>query len=354
MGRMIGVLLGGLSLVACAGARAPAVAPRPGPVAQAPPEPTSKSAASTSQDAVDEQIQDKLDPYITCLNTLSSPVHASRARYRSWVPSAGPTGQERTIYGLYDIRNEVLTTCTAGLAKAKALPPSDPKLESAGEVFAKAVTDLDALIDEVYTYYENKSYQDDEFAKGKAIHPQLMAAFDAFSKADNDLHVTLDAITKPLAQRALGRLERKEGKKFAYHRKHVLLTGRELVEAGDPVGEEAFVDGALYSASFSAYDAALTELQGYGAVHENELDVKSNPAWPMAKPNLAEFTRAAEAYRNVSREYLRCLRDAPAKAKTPSGKIDPDKLPPCPDGRPRDVVRKYNEFIRASNDHQFT
>jgi len=48
----------------------------------------------------------------------------------------------------------------------------------------------------------------------------------------------------------------------------------------------------------------------------------------------------------------RCLRDAPARAKTPNGKVDPDKLPPCPDGRPRDVVQKYNEFIRNSNDRQ--
>jgi hypothetical protein len=314
---------------------------------------TSTSSAGTPQDAADELMQDKLDAYITCLNTLSSPVHATRARYLSWVPRTGPTGQERNIYGLYDIQNEVVTKCTKGLAKAKTLPPSDPKLESAGEVFAKTVTDLDVLIDEVYTYYENKNYKDDKFAKGKAIHPRIMGAFAAFSKADNDLHATLDAITKPLAQRALGRIEREEGKKFRYHRKHVLLTGRELVEAGDPIGEEDFVDYALYNASFNAYDAALTELQGYGTVHKNELDAQSNPAWPMAKSNLDQFTRAAEDYRKRSREYLRCLRDAPARAKTPSGKIDPDKLPPCPDGRPRDVVNKYNEFIRTSNDHQF-
>ena len=42
------------------------------------------------------------------------------------------------------------------------------------------------------------------------------------------------------------------------------------------------------------------------------------------------------------------------RSRSPAnGKIDSDKLPPCPDGRPRDVVAKYNEFIRTSNDHQF-
>ena len=75
--------------------------------------------------------------------------------------------------------------------------------------------------------------------------------------------------------------------------------------------------------------------------------------WPLASSNFDSFSRSAEDYRKKAREYLRCLRDAPAKAKTPNGKVDPDKLPPCPDGRPRDVVQKYNEFIRNSNDHQF-
>ena len=65
------------------------------------------------------------------------------------------------------------------------------------------------------------------------------------------------------------------------------------------------------------------------------------------------FIRSANEYRKKSREYLRCLRDAPAKAKAPSGKVDLEKLPPCPDGRPRDVVFRYNEFIKTSNANQF-
>ncbi len=316
---------------------------------------TSSSAGGNSpQDDLDEAMQDKLDAYIICLNTLSSPVHATRARYFSWVnPKTGPTGQERNVLGLFDIPNETVSKCTAGLRKAKALPPTDVKLEAAGEDFAKTVTELDALIEEVFTYYENKNFKDDKFAKGKAIHPKLMTAFSNFSKADNNLHATLDGITKPLAQRALARIERDEGRKFRYHRKHVLLTARELVEAGDPVGEDDFVDFALYNASFAEYDKSLTELQGYALLHKSDLDIASNRTTILAKSNFDQFSRAAEDYRKKSREYLRCLRDAPAKAKTANGKVDPDKIGPCTDGRPRDVVQKYNDFIHTSNDHQF-
>jgi hypothetical protein len=312
------------------------------------------ASKNSPQDDIDEQMQDKLDAYISCLNTLSSPVHSTRARYFSWVnPKTGPTGNERNIRGLFDLPKDSAQKCTAGLKKAKTLPPGDEKLEAAGEEFAKTVMDLDTLIDEVFTYYENKNYKDDKFAKGKAMHPRLMAAFSAFSKADTGLHSTLDGITKPLAQRALGRIEREEGKKFRYHRKHVLLAARELVEAGDPVGEDDDIDFELYNASFTELDKALTELQLYGAVHKSELDAQSNPAWPLAKSNFDQFDRAAEAYRKKAREYMRCLRDAPARAKTAAGKVDPDKIGSCPDGRPRDVVNRYNEFIRTSNSHQF-
>ncbi|CAN5847781.1 hypothetical protein BH11MYX4_BH11MYX4_33410 [soil metagenome] len=309
---------------------------------------------NTPQDDADEAMQEKLDGYIICLNTLSSPVHATRSRYFSWVnPKTGPTGQERVVLGLFDLPNDKVAKCTSGLAKSKALPPKDAKLEAAGDDFARTVTELDVIIDEVFTYYENKNFKDDKFAKGKAIHPRLIAAFSAFSKADNNLHSTLDGITKPLSQRALARIEREEGKKFRFHRKHVLLTARELVEAGDPVGEDDNVDFALYNASFGELDRALTDLQSYGLLHKNDLDAQTNPAWPLAKSNFDQFNRAAEDYRKKAREYLRCLRDAPPKARSANGKVDPDKIGPCNDGRPRDVVQKYNDFIHTSNDHQF-
>lgn len=312
------------------------------------------TSTNTPQDDTDEQMLEKLDAYIICLNTLSAPVHSSRSRYFSWVdPKKGVTGNERVVLGLFDLPKDSAQKCTAGLTTARTMLPKDAKLEAAGDEFARTVTELDGLIDEVFTYYENKNFKDDKFAKGKAMHPRLMAAFSNFSRADNNMHATLDGITKPLAQRTLGRIEREDGKKFRYHRKAVLIASRELVEAGDPVGDDDNVDFALYTASFNEYDKALTELQGYGVLHKPDLEARTNPSWPLASSNFDSFARSAEDYRKKAREYLRCLRDAPARAKAPNGKVDPDKIGSCPDGRPRDVVAKYNEFIRNSNSHQF-
>ena len=44
---------------------------------------SSVANANTPQDDADEAMQEKIDGYILCLNTLSSPVHATRSRYFS-------------------------------------------------------------------------------------------------------------------------------------------------------------------------------------------------------------------------------------------------------------------------------
>src|SRR5262249_37846869 len=158
--------------------------------------------------------------------------------------------------------------CSTGVGKAKAMPPKNPQLEQAGDDFAKAASDLDPMVLTMNKYFENKDYRDDKWAKAKEMHPKLVSGFAAFNKADNQLHTVLDGITKPLAQRTLDRLEREEGKKYSYHRKHVLNTARDLVEAADPGGEDDAVDFKLYNSAYTELENALKDLQTYGDAHK--------------------------------------------------------------------------------------
>ncbi len=314
------------------------------------------ASQSSPQDLADEQLQEKLDEYIKCLNSLSSSIHQSRHRYLTYVPKSGPTGRE-SMADVYKLPTNAAANCSMGITRSKTMAPSEPKLESAGSEFSLAATDIDRLINEMDTYYELRLFRDDKWAKGKAMHPRLMAAWDRFSKADKSLHDTLDGITKPLAQRVLGRIEREDGKKFRYGRKKVLITARELVEASDPVGEDDDVDPNLYTASYTELEKGLDELTSYGSMHMAELNKQGNPAWPLAESNYRQFVKEANDFKQAAKDYWRCLQDAPPKAKTPSGKIDLDKLGMC-GGVPAwkkgdEVIKQYNEFIRTSNAHQF-
>jgi hypothetical protein len=319
---------------------------------------TSGTTGTTSAiDDADEQLTEKLDEYIKCLNTVSSTVFSSRKQYFTFVPRTGPTGRE-TFADIFTLQPTAAPNCAAGVAKAKLMPPKDPKLEAAGDDFSRSATELDGLFNQLDKYFENKDFRDDKWAKGKLLHPQLSIAFQNFAKADTNLHAVLDGITKPLAQRTLARIEREEGKKFRFHRKHVLNTARDLVEAADPPGEEDDVDFNLYGAAFTEFEKALDDLRSYGSLHKSELsNQKLAPNWPLADSHFDSFIRASDDFKKFSKDFWRCLRDAPKNTLTPSGKVDVDKMKTCPDGKPLEVqdnvVKKYNEFIRTSNSNQF-
>jgi hypothetical protein len=315
------------------------------------------TTAQTPQDDADDQLTEKLDEYIKCLNTISSRAFQARKQYFAFIPKTGPKGTE-TFASTFTLTSGAATNCSAGVAKAKAMPPSDAKLEGVGSDFSNAASTLDPLLTQLNQYFDNKDFRDDKWAKGKALHPQVTLAFERFAKADHELHTTLDGITKPLAQRTLARLERDEGKKFRYHRKHVLNTARELVETADPPGEDDDVDFTVYGNAFADFEKALDDLRAYGSTHKPDLANRAlAPNWPVADSHFESFVRGADDYKKHAKDFWRCLRDAPAAAKTPSGKIDVDKMKTCPDGKPGELqdttIRKYNEFIRTSNSNAF-
>jgi hypothetical protein len=317
----------------------------------------STTAALTGQDLADEQLGDKLDEFIKCLNSLSSPIHQSRHRYFSLVPKNGPTGREVNA-DLYRLPTGSTASCSAGVSRSKVMPPSEPKLESAGSEFALAAAAVDQVMNEADTYYELKGFHSDKWARGKALHPRLVTAWERFSKADKNLHDALDGITKPLAQRVLARIDREEGKKFRYGRKKVLITSRELVEAANPIGEDDDIDFQLYSSAYTDFEKGLDELTAYGNLHKADLSSQQKaPSWPAAEGNYDAFIKEANDFKKAAKEFWRCLRDAPAKAKTPSGKIDMDLMGNCADGpawkQSSETLKQYNEFVRTSNARQF-
>jgi hypothetical protein len=314
------------------------------------------ASSATPQDLADEQLQVKLDEYIKCLNSLSSPIHQSRQRYLSFIPKSGPTGKEANA-GLYKLNPGTTANCSAGVARAQTEPPSDPKLESVGTEYAAAAADVDQLMSDADNYFELRLFKNDHWEKGKALHPKLMAGWSRFNKADRALHDTLDGITKPLAQRTLGRIEREDGKRFAYNRKKVLIAARELIESSDPSGEDDDIDASLYSASYTDFEKSLDDLSAYGSTHKAELTKASNPAFPMSESNYTQFVKEAGDFKTAAKNFWHCLQEAPAKSKTASGKIDVAKIGTCNGGpawkTAEAVIKHYNDFIQTSNTRQF-
>jgi hypothetical protein len=174
---------------------------------------------------------EKLNAYVGCINRLSERAYDSRARYFSWADKSGPTGKERIIYGTYTIYDT--SDCRKKVEKANGLEPRDAALESAASAYAEAVARLEPLLKEADDYYSQQDYKDDKMAKGKALHPRLVAAWDAFASADQKLRNGIDAINDRRAVERLAEIERSEGRKARYHVEALMIHAKRVLRAED-------------------------------------------------------------------------------------------------------------------------
>ena len=174
---------------------------------------------------------EKLNAYVGCINRLSARSYDSRARYFSWVGKDGPTGRERIIYGTYTIYDT--SDCRKNVEKANALEPRDAALEAAATAYAEAVGKLEPLLKEADDYYTQQDYKDDKMAKGKALHPRLVAAWNAFESADKKLRGGVDAINDKRALEKLAEIEKTEGKQARYHVEALMIQAKRVLRAED-------------------------------------------------------------------------------------------------------------------------
>jgi hypothetical protein len=174
---------------------------------------------------------EKLNAYIGCINRLSERSYDSRSRYFSWVGKDGPTGRERIIYGTYTIYDT--SDCRKNVEKANALEPHDAALEDAATAYAEAVGKLEPLLKEADDYYTQQDYKDDKMAKGRALHPRLVAAWAAFESADKKLRGGVDAINDRRAVEKLAEIERSEGRNARYHVEALMIQAKRVLRAED-------------------------------------------------------------------------------------------------------------------------
>jgi hypothetical protein len=105
---------------------------------------------------------------------------------------AGPTGNASSVWSPGRIRDPA--SCEKAVAAARRLPPDLPELDRSAAAYNIALRVLAPLLDDVDAYYKQELYKDDHLARGKALHPRLMAAFDAFARADRELRSQLQSI----------------------------------------------------------------------------------------------------------------------------------------------------------------
>jgi hypothetical protein len=262
---------------------------------------------------------------VGCINRLSERAYESRKRYFSWVGQNGPTGKERIIYGTYTIYDT--SDCKKNVEKANALEPRDAALEAAASAYVEAVSKLEPMLKDADDYYTQENYKDDKMARGRALHPVLVAAWDAFASADKALRGGVEVINDRRAAEKLAEIERSEGRKARYHVEALMIQAKRVLRAQD------------------ASDVAkITE-----ALNDYESTVKALEQLPADDAKIGSFfTGNAKSFLTTAKQLMRRIRD-----KVPYSTGDKMMLNAgsgwMVEGSPPRLLRDYNQLIEAYN-----
>jgi hypothetical protein len=277
---------------------------------------------------------EKMNAYVGCINRLSERSYSSRARYFSWAAKSGPTGKERIIYGTYTIYDT--SDCRKNVEKANSLLPQEPALEAAASAYADAVSKLEPLLKEADDYYSQENYKDDKMAKGKALHPRLVAAWDAFESADKALRTNVEAINDKRALEKLAAIEQSEGKTARYQVEALMIQAKRVLRAADSDKPDA-----------AAIAAALTELEGTVKAAE-EFSGSGANAKPSDKIG-GMFISNAKSFLTTAKQLMRRIRDKVPYSSGDRMMLSQQGAGWMVEGSPPRLMRDYNQLIEAYN-----
>lgn len=291
--------------------------------------------SSAQQPARAPTLGDKLQPYIGCINRLSSRTFDSEARYKSWVGKTGPTGKERIIYGLYTIYDT--KDCRERVERIATTPPAVPELEKAGADYVAAVTAIEPMLKEANDYYDQKNYLDDKMAKGREMHPRLISAWENFGKADKTLREVVQRLNDQVQDEQIADIEKREGRKMRWHVLTLMSKAKALqrVEGGD----QSKIDLAKVTPALEAYEASVIALEKYA---------EANPGEKVG----SFYISAAKSYLASAKALMRRVRD-----KVPYSQGDRMILGGpggggggwMVEGSPPRLLKDYNGLIDAYN-----
>ena len=272
----------------------------------------------------------KINAYVGCINRLSERAYDSRKRYFSWVGRNGPTGRERIIYGTYTIYNTA--DCKNNVEKANAMEPRDAAIEAAATAYVAAVTALEPLLKEADDYYTQQNYKDDRMAKGRALHPRLVGAWNAFAAADQRLRAEVEAINDRRALEKLAEIEKHEGKKTPYYIQALMIHAKRVLrtqETGKP-------DLGALTQALADFEAAVKGAEQASSAGNG--------------PKLGSFfMNNAKSYLVTGKQLMRRIRDHVPYSSGDRMMLANHLSGWMVEGSPPRLLRDYNQLVDSYN-----
>ena len=210
-----------------------------------------KDASTTGAPA-----QEAMGLYAEGFNTLIKDPKSLIRDYFQSIPDSGP--DEKSKPHLFPYQNSLpnkIKDARAAFDKAKAsAPKSLANLAPAADQAIAAVERLEQIYSTAQKYYDAENYKDDQFAKGKELHAQMIAVTKDFNAAIGKLENALSSIEDEQAAQELAKFADNKG--YSYWFRHFNMQAKKFlgaVEAAQTPEQLAKLEEAFHPIS-TAYD----------------------------------------------------------------------------------------------------
>ncbi|SQI44285.1 Uncharacterised protein [Leminorella richardii] len=266
--------------------------------AKAKAEEAAKQAEAEKQNA-EQAVAEKMQAYIQCYNSIDSSIHDSINRYSSWVKDfeKGPTGKESTVYGLYAIHQNSTDSCQRGVTKALDIKPAFNPMDEIAASYLAAAEKVSTEINALNRYYDQGDYTDDKFAKGKELHPKLLAAYKAFEPASKAFSQAISEINDERQKAHLKAMEESEGKTLSYYSLAIMMDAKSI---------NRMIEEDTFDAEKSL--AMVSELQNK-IESSRPLIEERKKANDTSYISYDSLLRQADSYAKAAKERIRRVRD---------------------------------------------
>jgi hypothetical protein len=239
----------------------------------------------------DTNLEQKIDPVITCLNrTLShfeelAPSYHQKIHELTSAPSPSGTFLIPDIPGgvfvsfkiePYEQNGEFYKECEDGLDKAIAHSPSQPSLDDPAKDAAAALRALQPLGAQVDANLDQKAYLDDHAAKLQQLDATISPLLARLLKDSGQLRSAVFQAKATLVQHELDAIEKKSGRNLDWHT-------RQSMQAASVANREIQHSATTDTLNAASVDAAMQPLKS--ALEDTQSYLTQHP--DVGKPDAA-------------------------------------------------------------------
>ncbi|MBA3501276.1 MAG: DUF3829 domain-containing protein [Deltaproteobacteria bacterium] len=272
-----------------------------------------KDNSTTGQPA-----QEAMGLYAKGFNALIGDPKQMITEYFDRLPDGPQPGTKPSLFPRQNFGASKITEAReAFVAAKKAAPPSLANLAAPAEEALVAIDKIAVAFTAAQKYYEAENYKDDNFAKGKELHQQMVAAAAQYRAAVNKLEDGLSVIEDQQAATELAKHESAHG--YSYMFRFYNIEAKKFLSAVERA-QTPEQRGAL-PAAFQKIAAADEELGKFVAAK----GAKVNGAFK-------SYAGMASSYQATAVKILRLVKDN----QDPSAEMDA-------------LVRNYNSLVTMAS-----